>query len=350
MALPSQRDSDETRKRLGEWLSSTVGADAEVGELGGPAYNGYSHETLIFEATSDGQRRKYVARVEPSSHSIFFEQDVIAEARVMRAMSGSGVLAPRVHWDEPDPSWLGAPFVVMEHVAGNIPADNPPYTFGGWVLEASPQEQATLWWTGMEAMAAVHGVDRGAPGLEGLIRPDGEPGADAELRYIRGYIDRVTQGVAHPTMDRALAWLEASRPSDEPLGVCWGDSRIGNQIFDGARCAALLDWEMAAIGNPEQDLAWFLYFDRLFSEGLMIARPPGFPGHPETLARYEQITGIAPRNVGFYEILASLRFAIILMRLGQLMVWNGQLPEDTDFGTNSFAMQFLAKLLDERGA
>ena len=150
-------------------------------------------------------------------------------------------------------------------------------------------------------------------------------------------------------MDRALDWLEANRPlAPEPLGVCWGDSRIGNQIFDGVQCAALLDWEMAAIGNPEQDLAWFLYFDRLFSEGLMIARPTGFPTHADTLVRYEALTGMEPQSVGFYELLASLRFAIILMRLGQLMVWNGQLPEDTDFGTNSFAMQFLAKLLDER--
>jgi len=199
-------------------------------------------------------------------------------------------------------------------------------------------------------MAAVHLVDPGAPGLEDLARPKGTPGADAELHYIRGYIDRVTEGVAHPTMERALEWLDSNQPAEgsEPLAVCWGDSRIGNQIFDDTTCAACLDWEMAALGNPEQDLAWFLYFDRLFSEGLMTARPAGFASHEETKARWTQITGRSTDNVGFYEVLASLRFAVILMRLGQLMVWSGQLPPDTDFGTNSFAMQFLAKLLDER--
>ena len=348
MALPSQRDTEQTAARLREWLGSRVDGAVEVALRAGPAYNGYSHETLIFDATWGGRSRGLVARVEPSSHSIFYEQDVGAEARVMQAMNRAGVLVPAVHWYEADPAWLGAPFVVMDHVAGRIPADNPPYTFGGWLLEAMPEEQASVWWTAMEAMAAVHRVDPATPGLEDLARPKGTPGADAELHYIRGYIDRVTESVAHPTMERALAWLEEHQPSDEQIAVCWGDSRIGNQIFDGARCVALLDWEMAALGNPEQDLAWFLYFDRLFSEGLMIQRPPGFPSYAETIARYRAITGYTTDNLGFYELLASLRFAVILMRLGQLMVWSGQLPEDTDFGTNSFAMHFCAKLLDER--
>jgi aminoglycoside phosphotransferase (APT) family kinase protein len=197
-------------------------------------------------------------------------------------------------------------------------------------------------------MAAVHRVDVEKAGLGDLARPKGTPGADAELVYLRSYVDSVCGEQKHPTVERAMEWLDDNRPSDEPIAVCWGDSRIGNQIFDGFRCAALLDWEMAALGNPEQDLAWFLYFDRLFSEGLSTPRPPGFPSHADSLERYEQITGIRPRSIPFYELLASMRFAVILMRLGQLMVWSGQLPQDTDFGTNSFAMLHLAKLFEER--
>ena len=354
MALPSQRDPEKTRERLREWLAARLegSTDVRVAELGGPAYNGYSHETLMFDASWNDHSRDhsqgFVARVEPSSHSIFFEQDVGIEARVMRAMTAAGVLAPKVHWHEEDPDVLGAPFLVMDRVAGQIPADNPPYTFGGWVSEGTPEEQALLWWTGLEGLAAVHMVDP-AP-LSFLKRPVGEPGADAELAYISDYIDRVCGEDRHAVMDAGLDWLKANRPSSpEPIRVCWGDSRIGNQIFDGWRCAALLDWEMAALGNPEQDLAWYLYFDRLFSEGLMSPRPSGFPSHADSIARYEEITGIHPVSLGFYEVLASLRFAIILMRLGQLMVWSGVLPEDTEFGSKSFAVEFLAKMLEERG-
>src|SRR5438552_2215129 len=186
MALPSQRNAEDTRVRLREWLEKRLdGADGvEVAQIGGPSYNGYSHETLMFGATWNGAEHALVARVEPSSHSIFFDQDVGEEARVMRAMSEAGVLVPRIHWYEADPSWLGAPFVVMDHVAGRIPADNPPYTFGGWVLESTPEEQASLWWSGLEAMTAVHRVDPNGNGLERLARSQGTPGADAELVYI----------------------------------------------------------------------------------------------------------------------------------------------------------------------
>lgn len=355
MALPSQRDEVATREALRAWLEQKISgaSDVRISEIGGPAYNGYSHETLIFDATWNelgrDHSRGFVARVEPSSHSIFFMQDVGLEAKVMRAMTHAGVLAPRVHWFEPDGSVLGAPFLVMDRVDGLIPADNPPYTFGGWVLDASELQHERLWWSGLEAMAAVHRVP--TAGLEFLARPVGEPGADAELAYMRDYIERVCGDDVHPTVVAAMEWLEAHPPpSPEPIAVNWGDSRIGNQIFHSFECAALLDWEMAALGNPEQDLAWFLYFDRLFSEGLSTPRPAGFPSHDDSIARYTEITGITPIARDFYEILASVRFAVILIRLGQLMVMSGVLPEDTEFGAKSFAMEFLAKLLSERAA
>lgn len=354
MALPTERDQEETRARLREWLASRVldVEDIRVSEIGGPAYTGYSHETLMFETTwtRDGaeERRALVARVEPSSHSVFFEQDVLAEARVMRALDGTGVLVPRIHWREEDRSWLGAPFFVMDRVEGVIPPDNPPYTFGGWLLDASPAQQAEVWWTGLEAMAAVHRLDPDSLGLDFLVRPEGVPGADAELAYLRGYVERVLGDSRHDVIEAGLAWLDANRPGGrEAIRLCWGDARIGNQIFDEHRCATLLDWEMATLASPEQDLAWFLYFDRLFSEGLNAPRPPGFPSHEETIARYTEITGLGVRHLDFYEVMGSLRFAAIMVRLGQLMVWSGQVPKDTDFGTNSFASQFLGRLLDE---
>jgi aminoglycoside phosphotransferase (APT) family kinase protein len=356
MALPTQRDPDETRKRLAEWLGLQLpGArDIEVGEIGGPAYTGYSHETLIFDAgwVRDGlaEERGLVARVEPSSHSVFFEQDVGAEMRVMRALEGTGVLVPRIHWFEPDPSWLGAPYFVMDRVDGVIPPDNPPYTFGGWLLESTPEQQARVWWSGLEAMAAVHRLDPDSLGLDFLLRHDGAPGADSEMAHLRHYVDRVCGDNRIETIESGLAWLDAHRPAGpEPIRLCWGDSRIGNQIFDDFRCAALLDWEMATLASPEQDLAWFLYFDRLFSAGLGAPRPPGFPTREDTIAHYTEITGLSVGHIPFYEVMASLRFAAIMVRLGHLMVGSGVLPPDADLGSNNFAIQDLGTLLAEFG-
>lgn len=264
MALPTQRDQKETRARLREWLGSKLpdARDIWVSEIGGPAYNGYSHETLMFETVwiRDGvERHTLVARVEPSSHSVFFESDVLTELRVMRTLEGTGVLVPRLHWEEEDRSWLGAPFFVMDRVEGVIPPDNPPYTFGGWLLEATPEQQAQVWWTGLEAMAAVHRLDPDSLGLDFLLRAEGRPGADAELAYLRGYVERVCGDDRIAMLETGLAWLDDHRPRGaEPVRLCWGDSRIGNQIFNDYRCAALLDWEMATLASPEQDLAWFL--------------------------------------------------------------------------------------------
>jgi aminoglycoside phosphotransferase (APT) family kinase protein len=356
LALPTQRDPDETRKRLGEWLATKLpdANDIDVSDIGGPTYTGYSHETLIFEAswTRDGleETRGLVARVEPTSHSVFFEQDVGIELRVMRALDGTGVLVPRIHWYEEDASWLGARFFVMDRVDGVIPPDNPPYTFGGWLLESTLEQQAQVWWTGFEAMAAVHRLDPDSLGLDFLLRHDGVPGADSEMAHLRTYVDRVCGETRIEALDQGLAWLDDHRPGDpEPIRLCWGDSRIGNQIFHEHRCAALLDWEMATLASPEQDVAWFLYFDRLFSAGLGAARPPGFPSREETMAHYTEITGLTLFHIPFYEVMASLRFAAVMVRLGHLMVGSGLLPEDTDFGTNSFAMQALHALVDEYG-
>jgi aminoglycoside phosphotransferase (APT) family kinase protein len=267
---------------------------------------------------------------------------------VMSALGSTDVPLPRVLGREDDPSFLGSPFFVMERLEGDIPADNPPYTFGGWLLESSPEDQARLWWSGLDAMTAVHRVDHEKLDL-GFLRAarTGEPGMASELAYWRDY-QKWVDGDA-PLLEQAFARLEREFLSGEPgaPGLCWGDSRIGNQMFRDFTCVGVLDWEMATIADPEMDLAWFLYFDRVFSEGLDAARPPGFPTHASSVARWEAATGRTVRQLDAYLIFAGLRFALVMLRLGRLLVGFEQLPPDSDFGTNNFAFQFLGRLLEE---
>jgi aminoglycoside phosphotransferase (APT) family kinase protein len=129
------------------------------------------------------------------------------------------------------------------------------------------------------------------------------------------------------------------------VGLVWGDARIANQIFDDFRCVAVLDWEMASLGDPIQDLAWYCFFDRLFADGLGQARLPGIPSRDATAARYEDLTGRAPRNLDYYEVFAAFRFAVILQRVAGLMIAAGGLPADTDFATNNFATAMLTALI-----
>jgi aminoglycoside phosphotransferase (APT) family kinase protein/nitroimidazol reductase NimA-like FMN-containing flavoprotein (pyridoxamine 5'-phosphate oxidase superfamily) len=342
-----QRDLEETRRRLATWLVERIdGArDVEISDITGPIATGYSHETLIFDARwkdDDGsQELALVARVKPSSHTVFPDDRFEIEYRVADALSGrDDIPLPRVRWYEEDTGHVGAPFFVMDKVAGEIPGDNPPYTAGGWLMGAPPEQQASVWWSGLESMAAVHRLDASHVDLPFLHRD--------EFEYWDRYLRWAEQDGELPVAGAALDWLREHRPADSGApGLCWGDSRPGNQIFDGFRCVALLDWEMAAIADPEQDLGWWLYFDRLFSEGLGAPRPAGWPSHEETVARWEELTGRRARSLRYYEVFSAFRFAAILMRVTRLMAMYGQLPSESDFPVNNFATQMLERVLGE---
>ncbi|MGH2725877.1 MAG: phosphotransferase family protein, partial [Actinomycetota bacterium] len=344
MPVPAQRDRGEARAALTHWIRTRQpeSEDVWVSEVGGPTYSGYSHETLLFDARwkdAEGRRQehRFVARVKPSRHAVFPDDAFAAEHRVMSVLGGTDVPLPKVFGLERDTSFLGAPFFVMERLKGDVPMDNPPYTTAGWLLEAAPEDQARVWWSGLEAMAAANRIDVEKYDL-GFLRASrsGEPGPASELTYWRDYQSWVNAGGVE-TLERAFERLERELGDgdDGTPGLCWGDARIGNQMFADFTCVAVLDWEMATIAEPEMDLAWFLYFDRVFSEGLAAPRPPGFPSHAASVERWEALTGRTVRRLQPYEIFAGVKFSLVLMRLGTLLVEFEVLPPDTEFGTKS---------------
>lgn len=351
------RDPEVVAKTLSRWLRTRIekGADPLVWTVQAPASNGFSNETILCRATwddgsGDGPTdRRLVVRVAPTRHLLFLDAEFSTQYRVMEAMTRgrTGVPLPGLGWYEEDPSWLGVPFFTMDHVEGLVPPDNLPYTMEGWVLAASPEEQARLWWTGLEAMARIHTADWRALGLDWLADSGrGRPGLEQQLAYYREFLDWTAQGRPQPVVEAAWEWLVANQPTEDgSVVLCWGDSRIGNVIWRDFEPAAVLDWEMATLGQPELDLGWWLYFDRQFSEGLSVPRPAGFPSHEETVDRYAELIGRPMQNLEYYQVFSGFRFAVILCRLFDLMVSSGQLPEDTDMGTNNLATQFTATLL-----
>lgn len=351
-----QRDPAEVATILARWLSTKVGAGAEVSitEVQAPASNGFSNETILCRThvTRDGvtEDKRLVVRVAPTKHLLFMNAAFDTQYKVMKAVadSRSGVPLPTLGYFEEDTSYLGVPFFTMEHVEGLVPADNLPYTMEGWVIEATPEQQATMWWSGIDALAAVHRTDWRAAGLDWLDDPSrGKPGIEQQLSYYRDFLDWAVKGVHVPVIESTWEWLVANRP--EELGdvvLSWGDSRIGNVIWDDFRCAAVLDWEMASLGQPEMDLGWWLYFDRQFSEGLQVPRPAGFGSHEDTIARYAELMGRPMQNIFYYEVFSGFRFAVVMLRLSDLLMGSDILPNDSDMGTNNLATQLLAKMLE----
>ena len=350
----TQRDPAELTATLTEWLGTVLpdGANPEILEVDAPASSGFSNETILTRARwTEGSERaehRLVVRVHPTRHTLFLDADFSHQYTVMKALQGiPGVPVPVLRWYEDDTKYLSVPFFVMDHVEGRVPADNLPYTMEGWLLESTPEEQATLWWDGIETLAKVHQLDWKELGLGFLAEdPHGAPGLDREMAYYRSFLDWAAQGRPQPTTEAIWDWLVEHRPTETgPLVLSWGDSRIGNIIWDNYRAASVLDWEMASVGQAELDLGWWLYFDRQFSEGLGVARPAGFPSHDETVARYEALVGRTMNDLLWYQVFAGFRFAVIMCRLADLLVGSGLLPDDSDMGTNNLATQFTATLL-----
>jgi aminoglycoside phosphotransferase (APT) family kinase protein len=357
----AHRDPAEVASVLSRWLTTKLGADAqpEVFDVQAPGSNGFSNETILCRTriTTNGTptEQRLVVRVAPTKHLLFMDAQFDTQYRVMRALAdgGAGIPLPRLGWYEEDPQYLGVPFFTMEHVEGLVPSDNIPYTLEGWVIEATPAEQERMWWSGVEAMASVHRTDWRALGLDWLDRPArGKPGMEQQLSYYRDFLDWSTKGVRVPLIESTWQWLVDHRPEETgDVVLSWGDSRIGNIIWDHFEARAVLDWEMASLAQPELDLGWWLYFDRQFSEGLMslgieVPRPAGFPSHEATIERYSELVGRPLGDLFYYEVFSGFRFAVVMYRLSDLLAESEAVPQDENMATDNIATQFLAKLLD----
>jgi aminoglycoside phosphotransferase (APT) family kinase protein len=350
--VPDQRDPEITRSQLEGWLRQHLpGADGvRVSGVQTPAFTGFSAETLIFDAEwlADGQpqRNKYVAKVAPTGHQIFPDPRFDEQYRVLKILAQTEVQVPAVHWHEPDPAVLGAPFYVMTWVGGQAPPDVPPYHTGGWVTEVSPETRQSIWWTGLDVLAQLHQLDVSALGLGFVDQPQfGPSGIQQRLGFYEHYLTWAYEGTV-PVARQALDWLAEHRPPEpDPPVLLWGDARIGNIMYSGGVPTAVLDWELATLGQPEEDLAWFLYLDRHHGEGVGAARLPGFPSAAETIARYEKLAGRPMRHMDYYEVLSGLKFTVIMARFGQLFLHYELITPDNDFPYNNTASQLLAKTL-----
>lgn len=343
----STRDWDDVRRRLETWLGSRL-AGACLSELEEPGSNGMSSETVLFELEwddSDGHhRRGCAARLspDPANLPVFPVYDLGRWLRVMGLVAErSSVPIPATLFYEPDPDVIGTPFLVMERIEGQVPPDVMPYPFGSWLSEASPADQRRLQDAAVAMMAGVHQADVTAEDIA-FLELD-RPGDTALRRHVADtaayYEWVVADGARSPLIERSFAWLEAHWPKDDrpggPAPISWGDSRIGNIMFRDFAPVAVLDWEMAAVGPVEMDLAWMIYLHRFLDDIAVdagLAGMPGFMARDDVAATYEKLSGRTPENLDFYCLYAALRHAVVMSRVARRQVLFGEMtmPEDAD--------------------
>ncbi len=219
----------------------------------------------------------------PSAHQ------VEREARILRALEGSAVPVPRVLLLCEDEAVIGTAFYVMEHVEGRVFADRA-------LPGCEPAERAAIYDDMNRVLAALHGVDWRAAGLEGFGRPEGYVARQVR-RWTTQYLDSRVEDC--PAMDRLIAWLAAQPPPPDEAAIAHGDYRVGNLVVHPTepRIVAVLDWELATLGHPLADLAYNCLVYRLpgAAGGLDPAEVAalGIPGEAEYVAAYCRRTGRA---------------------------------------------------------
>jgi len=217
---------------------------------------GFSQETFrVGVAYRAGEREatsSYVLRRQPAA-GLLEPYDTEPEFRVLAALAATPVRAPRVLWYERDPAVLERPFYVMELVPGTVPL--PVMVEGRPVF--TDTERPRLGEDFVANLAALHAVEWRGAGLEFLGVPDAGTGAAArELARWEDYITRA-DGPPRPLLTDAILWLRRALPVADAITLVHGDYRTGTFLYDEAgEIHGILDWEMAHLGDPLEDLAW----------------------------------------------------------------------------------------------
>jgi aminoglycoside phosphotransferase (APT) family kinase protein len=337
----SSRDPVRVREQLESWIATqlTDASDLAVSDLESTEANGMSSDTVLFRARwSDGEGahdERLVARIAPelADVPVFPTYDLQGQYDVIRAVASlTKVPVPRPWWCEPTGEALGAPMFVMSRVDGIVPPDVMPYPFGdNWLYDATPEQQRTLQDSTIEAIAALHDI-ADAPARLPFLEKD-RPGDTHLRRHVantRAWYDMALRdGTQSALVERALTWLEDNWPEHESASVLsWGDSRIGNVLYDDFRPAALLDWEMSGLGPRELDVAWLVYAHRVFQD---ITGALGLPGMPHFLTpddvagHYESLTGYAVRDLRFFMVYCAVQWGIVFLRTGARQAHFGEI-------------------------
>jgi aminoglycoside phosphotransferase (APT) family kinase protein len=302
-AEPGQSTVDLVRVRT---FLESQGVPVQGDLTSEPISGGRSNLTYL---VTDGTQR-WVLRRPPRSGLTPSAHDVAREWRVTRALQGSAVPVPPAVALCEDPTVIGAPFSITGFVAGQVLRTRSQ-------LDGYPTDELESCGIALiRVLADLHSIDVDQVGLRGMGRPDG---------FLERQIDRWhrqwTEVKSHDLADanRLHARLISARPStSEHIGVVHGDYRIDNTLLDPAditKVVAVIDWELATIGDVHTDLALMCVYRQPQLDailGLDAAWASDRLPDPDTIARtYARLRGVDLDHWPFYLALANFKLAVI---------------------------------------
>lgn len=291
---------------LARWLGPHLGVDDAAVLEAELIAGGRSNLTYLLRS---GDRR-WVLRRPPLGRRLATAHSMAREERVLTGLAQTDIPAPRVVASCKDEAVIGVPFYVMYYLTGRVirsPGD----------VDLDPAGCRACAWSMVEMLARLHLIDYRRVGLVTLGRPDG---------YLERQMHRWEQQLAAsrvrdlPALDRLAAQLAAALPRSAGAAILHGDYRIDNLMLDLAdptRIVAVLDWEMATLGDPLCDLGMLLMYwgqpgERHATPVHAITAADGFPTRREVIAAYAEATAARLDELPFYVAFSYFKLAVIV--------------------------------------
>jgi aminoglycoside phosphotransferase (APT) family kinase protein len=321
--------SDTHSARAGEELNSDSLANWLHGRIAGAEHgvtveqfpSGHSNLTYLVRLNGDG--RQYVLRRGPLGPVAPRAHDMAREFRVLRMLHPFFPEAPRVFHSCEDPTVLGSVFFLMECRHGLILRDEVPSE-----LASVPNYARRISEAFIDCLIRLHAIDISKTGLIALGKSEG-----FLERQVLGWADRwhrartgtESDETVTRKMDRVVRWLVDRRPVSPTPTLVHNDYKLDNvmiadESFD--RIEAVLDWEMATVGDPLADLGLTLCYwawadaPQLRARGVpALTSQPGWYTRDQFVQRYAERTGRDVSQIGYYEVLGIFKLAVILQQI-----------------------------------
>ncbi|WP_170161330.1 phosphotransferase family protein [Amycolatopsis palatopharyngis] len=303
--------------------------------------HGIGHGPLAWERIGDGQsnityrlsrgKEEVVLRRGPRPPLPRSTHDMVREARIQQLLHPAGVPVPRVLAVCADESVLGVPFYLMENLDGIVITDTVPTRLD------STADRAATGHALVDTLVRLHSIDVRHGELAAFGRPDGYVARQVE-RFAGLWQVNTTRVL--PEVGALATWLGDNVPASQAATVVHGDYRLGNLMYhrtSPARVLAVLDWEMATLGDPLADLG---YLTATYAEPgafptplelTSVTREPGYPSRQELAERYAARTGLDLTPLPWYQALALWKAAIFCEAIYTRWL-KGERPHDHHFG------------------
>lgn len=296
---------DRTLAALGAYLEARGLADGPPAPK--PIGDGHSNLTYVIRVAGGTA----VLRRPPPPPIPKGANDVLREARLLSALEGQGVPTPKVLAIAQEGEVLDVPFYIMEHVVGHVITTTLPPVFD------AVRDGRTMAFGIAEGLARLHAVDWQACGLGDFGKP--EKFNSRHLARLDAFM-RMREGPVPEALSDMAAALASDVPEESGAAIVHNDYRIGNVIWAPEappRLVAVLDWELATIGDPLLDLGYVACCYPMPGEELtptqelsLALLQPGFPTRQEVLARYGEVTGRDLSRLNWYAAMQAWKMAV----------------------------------------